>query len=533
MLLLDYIDNSSPSSLQLHPAQAGARRGYSTLSQVLVADELILRGKPVSVLLDLKGAFDSVGHLKLIETLRVRRTPEWIVSSIASLFTNQLTTCITVNGVMTEPIAINVGILQGSVLSPVLFEIFIDELCHRLNRCTDVSKELSALFYVDDIKLCCNDFHHAQELLDICEQWSIEAGMKFNVAKCFVISHSQCSNLSIYNQPLTITRSNSYLGVPTDENGSCWRDLLQTQLDMSSKLLRYCQAVGDSWPEWASLSIFKSFVESQLSYCAPAAWTWFKKQKKKNVKELLEGMKTFDEKALCWIFKLNKVTSANLLRIMSSIMSTADRLQYLTESSFLHFKTLHKDNPARQFDFEATPFRKGKSVLYTLNQPPDSYLQMSQCQPQEISRSTFKIFLKNLYLRQLQQGRTILQKYVINVDAGKPFKIDRVLFIEDPIVRRKAIQWRLNRLWLRYKCAVCDDHFNRAHISRCSYEWWTRSTWLSSDEQLLFRKHQQMLLEENEDFQGHYTVLDFLLNVQNFEKFAQLTHLIENEFLTR
>ena len=63
----------------------------------------------------------------LIKKLEKRNMPKGIISLIASLF-SEWTTRIIVNQEITNEIEIQKGLLQGAILSPLLFNIFIDDL---------------------------------------------------------------------------------------------------------------------------------------------------------------------------------------------------------------------------------------------------------------------------------------------------------------------------------------------------------------------------------------------------------------------
>ena len=64
------------------------------------------------------------------------------------------------------------GLFQESVLSPFIFNLFIDELA---------SQSSHVLLYADDIVLKCRDARHARELLAICEKWASENAMSWNI----------------------------------------------------------------------------------------------------------------------------------------------------------------------------------------------------------------------------------------------------------------------------------------------------------------------------------------------------------------
>jgi hypothetical protein len=99
--------------------------------------------------LDILGAFDSVNHIRLLDNLRKKQVPLWFVQTVGS-FLSERSTTIVVDGVEIAPQSLAAGVLQGSLLSPMLFLFYnalllealdLPELC------------LSTLGFADDINL--------------------------------------------------------------------------------------------------------------------------------------------------------------------------------------------------------------------------------------------------------------------------------------------------------------------------------------------------------------------------------------------
>ena len=109
---------------------------------------------------------------------------------IIDLFTDTTGYAI-INDVTTERFPIYSGVLQGSVLGPTLFLLFLDDLLDELHESKlGISMgrfALSVLAYADDVTLLSIDQGNLQRLLDICCSWSIKNGMTFGFDKCFAV----------------------------------------------------------------------------------------------------------------------------------------------------------------------------------------------------------------------------------------------------------------------------------------------------------------------------------------------------------
>ena len=100
---------------------------------------------------------------------------------------------VVVNGQSSQPAPVTSGVPQGSVLGPLLFLIYIDDL-------TNVSLRdgASIALYADDVLLfriinSPDDFIAVQEDIDKINEWSVTNSLTLNKAKCKYMSISRKS----------------------------------------------------------------------------------------------------------------------------------------------------------------------------------------------------------------------------------------------------------------------------------------------------------------------------------------------------
>src|SRR6185437_9042579 len=112
---------------------------------------------------------------------------------------------IILNGKFSEPFPISNGVLQGSILSPFLYSIFINDLCDTLWKNSNQTgllnlkwQNIPCLLYADDIALIASSTETVQTLLNICSKHAADNNYLFNYNKCEYLSNVAPDSL---NQP--------------------------------------------------------------------------------------------------------------------------------------------------------------------------------------------------------------------------------------------------------------------------------------------------------------------------------------------
>ena len=130
--------------------QSGNRKLHSTETALLyVTDQLLqaMDDKKVSimVLLDMSQAFDSIRHDILLSKLQSLDFSQYGLDWFQSYLSDRQQ-CVRIGDAVSKVLPLEFGVPQGSILGPVLFTIYVNDLLPVPKRCTSAS-------YVDDCKL--------------------------------------------------------------------------------------------------------------------------------------------------------------------------------------------------------------------------------------------------------------------------------------------------------------------------------------------------------------------------------------------
>ena len=140
--------------------------------------------------IDLAKAFDSVSHSSIRRALKRFGISEGIISYVMSTYEGSHTT-ISCGETVIKGINLNRGVKQGDPLSPVLFNMVLDELLDQLPNEIGVAlqdERFNNLAFADDLILVSETPAGMRHLLAVMEQFFTDRSLKVNVKKCFSLS---------------------------------------------------------------------------------------------------------------------------------------------------------------------------------------------------------------------------------------------------------------------------------------------------------------------------------------------------------
>src|SRR4030088_2241731 len=169
-------------------------QGSSTTTNLIESLDIIscgFRDKVTSatVFFDFAKAFDSVSHPKLLHKLSCFGLPVNLLKSIESFLSNRYQ-AVRVANTMSSTMPVCSGIPQGSVLGPLLFVIFVNDLPDCL------SADAKSKLFADDLKLIqclhsSDDLEVLQSNVNSVLKWSTDWQLPIALHKCAVIIYGK------------------------------------------------------------------------------------------------------------------------------------------------------------------------------------------------------------------------------------------------------------------------------------------------------------------------------------------------------
>lgn len=261
----------------LSPFQSGYRPGHSTKTAMLkICDDIgvmLDKGdKVVLILLDFSKAFDTISHsllcYKLEHRFNFKRTA---VSLIHSYLVNrhQAVYC---NQILSSFLPVFSGVPQGSVLGPILFSLYINDL-------PSVIKYCSLHLFADDVQLYfdCGG-RNISEIntminrdLEAVRMWSTRNALRLNASKTQALfirrnANGEYPSLNIDNETISFVDSAKSLGfiIQSDFN---WDKHILSQCGRVYSCLRTLYSKKHVLHHSTKLKIFKSFIMPHFISC--------------------------------------------------------------------------------------------------------------------------------------------------------------------------------------------------------------------------------------------------------------------------
>ena len=240
-----------------------------------------------AVLMDLSKAFDCIPHDLLLAKLQAYGVSKHSCSLLASYLSKRHQR-VKLGDKASSWLEILKGVPQGSILGPLIFNIFINDIYYFLTKCTMYN-------YADDNTL---SFIHRQLAVlksvvesesEIALEWFDNNQMQANPGKFQAIAtgnrtHSELKSFNVAGNAIACEETVKLLGVELDY-----------QLNFNEQVSRICQKVAKQLNVLQRISkflsvetrllVFKSFIRSNFCYC-PVVWHFCSKTNTEKLEKL-------------------------------------------------------------------------------------------------------------------------------------------------------------------------------------------------------------------------------------------------------
>ncbi|KAM7303245.1 reverse transcriptase family protein [Ixodes scapularis] len=257
------------------PFQHGFRKSFSCDTQLLVfthnLHSALERGSQTDcIFLDFAKAFDKVTHKLLLYKLSLLSIDPYILSWLECFLTNR-SQFVTVSNKNSSSSLVKSGVPQGSVLGPLLFLVYINDLP------TSISSSISV--FADDCVVYReitndSDVHIIQSDINAISSWCDAWHMKLNTMKCKTMRISRkaalCPNYFLSNNILENVSTYKYLGVHISPDLS-WKTHTEYIVNNSNRMLGYLRRNFSLAPSSLKLLLYNTLVRPKLEY-ACSVW---------------------------------------------------------------------------------------------------------------------------------------------------------------------------------------------------------------------------------------------------------------------
>lgn len=275
----------------LHDEQGGFRTERGCEDQLVILNALIQdsikRKDPLSIaFIDLQKAYDMVWRDGLWYKLSNFNIPSKVIRVLQEIYGSVINRA-RVGSCVSHEFNISTGLKQGCPLSPLLFNVYINDLiddlkekeCIKLkNERTNV-KPFNSLLFADDLGLCARSNHTLNKLLGTLDRWCQRWKMKVNVDKSEVmvvikkVGLNEPTRVRYQNIPLKQTTIFKYLGLQFSSNGKWTQHEAFITKKVQHKMSRLGKLLSNhSLTPSTRMRIWQTIIRPCIEY-GMAVWT--------------------------------------------------------------------------------------------------------------------------------------------------------------------------------------------------------------------------------------------------------------------
>ena len=359
----------------LSPQQHGFVHGRSTVTQLLTYLECcakkVANGEVVDVVyLDFQKAFDTVPHERLMKKLKSYGIDGEILAWITEYLKDR-TQIVRVNGESSRTGAVISGIPQGTVLGPLLFVIYINDILDNVNS--------DGLLFADDAKIfraisCKEDSLRLQDDITKLEEWSDLWLLKFHPDKCHLLTLGKLENImychryKVGGEEIEHTFEEKDLGVVVDSE-LAFSEHITEKVKKANSIVGIIRRSFSSLQKDTFVKLYSAFVRPHLEY-GQVIWSPHMRKYVKLIEDVqVRATKLVDGFGkMQYRERLEKLGLPTLAyrRLRGDMIETYKHFHNY-DSSILPPSFCPRDRPSRSHNFQLQPIKPldGKRGVHT------------------------------------------------------------------------------------------------------------------------------------------------------------------------
>jgi len=308
----------------ISPYLFGYRKNHSTEQCLTIMIEtwkkaLDLKNKTGAVLTDLSKAFDCLNHTLLIAKLDAYGFDKSALSFIYD-YLKERKQRTKINNSYSSWEDVLFGVPQGSILGPLLFNLFINDIFFftKKTKIANYADDNTAYAAEKDIATLIETL---QDETSVILNWFQINDMKSNKDKChLIVANEKQVSITLGEENIGASASVELLGIKLDNNlnfGEHVTDLIRKGNQKLHALARISKYLKQDKLK----IIMKTFIESQFNYC-PLTWMFHSRIINNKINKL-------HERALRIVYKNQNLTFQDLLQLDNSVTIHDKNLQKL------------------------------------------------------------------------------------------------------------------------------------------------------------------------------------------------------------
>ena len=281
-LIRDILVNHFNDNNLYSDCQHGFRQRRSCMSQLIQVSEditkIIDNGESLDIIyLDFRKAFDSVPHKRLLIKLAAYGIDGALLKWIENFLSNR-SQYVKVGNSVSDRSEVLSGIPQGSILGPVLFTIFINDLPDNIKSTCKIFADDTKIYNTPDNNVT------IQEDLYTLQEWSDRWNLYFNVQKCKVMhvgkknpKHQYKMKIGTETKEILTCEEEKDLGVTFNSSLSFDQHIYKV-VNKANQIMGLIKRSFDYLDKETFIKLYKALVRPHLEYGNVIWHPWLKRQ---------------------------------------------------------------------------------------------------------------------------------------------------------------------------------------------------------------------------------------------------------------